>query len=158
MRATRGSAPAGPGTAHAKARRQPPVRGAPPPLKKRRAWTDEEMDQLDRLYRGAGADVDYQKLAEDLGTGRTSDMVRSKVSALGLRDRVARTAPGEAGAGGWHAQGRKSRVAAASTLTSPAGVPPSEPRRRRQAADDGEAQRQDAEREAKRQQGPSPRR
>ena len=65
MRATRGSAPAGPGTAHAKARRQPPVRGAPPPLKKRRAWTDEEMDQLDRLYRGAGADVDYQKLAED---------------------------------------------------------------------------------------------
>ena len=99
MRATRGSAPAGPGTAHAKARRQPPVRGAPPPLKKRRAWTDEEMDQLDRLYRGAGADVDYQKLAEDLGTGRTSDMVRSKVSALGLRDRVARAAPGEAGAG-----------------------------------------------------------
>ena len=122
MRATRGSAPAGPGTAHAKARRQPPVRGAPPPLKKRRAWTDEEMDQLDRLYRGAGADVDYQKLAEDLGTGRTSDMVRSKVSALGLRDRVARTAPGEAGAGGWEAQRGKSRVAAAPTLTSPAGV------------------------------------
>ena len=53
-----------------------PVRGAPPALKKRRPWTDEEMDQLDRLYRGAGTDVDYQKLAEDLGTGRTSDMVR----------------------------------------------------------------------------------
>jgi hypothetical protein len=122
MRATHGSAATGPATAHAKVRRQPPVRGAPPPLKKRRPWTDEEVDQLDRLYRGSGADVDYQKLAEDLGTGRTSDMVRSKVTALGLRDRVARTAPGAAGASAWEAQRGKHWAAQRgqhSTLTSP---------------------------------------
>ena len=78
-------------------------------------------------------------------------MVRNMITALDLRAVVARTRSREAGAGGWEAQRGKSRVAAAPTLTSPAGVPPSEPRRRRKAADDGEAHRQDAEREAKRQ-------
>ena len=120
-------------------------------MMKRRRWDEGEVADLTDLFNQAGGTPDWDELAKRLGTGRNGKTVQQKCTDLGLRDRVARAAPGEAGAGGWEAQRGKSRVAAASTLTSPVGVPPSEPRLRRKAAEDGEAQRQDAELEAKRQ-------
>ena len=68
-------------------------------MMKRRRWDEGEVADLTDLFNQAGGTPDWDELAKRLGTGRNGKTVQQKCTDLGLRDRVARAAPGEAGAG-----------------------------------------------------------